>query len=153
MNYAPAPGNLPKGLAIASMVLGILSLVGCCLWPISGPIGVVAVALGFMAKSKADSGTGGGKGMAIAGLVCGIIGTLLSATLFVFFLIGRSAGEEGGFMYEFQKSFQEEMEKQQQNQSERELVPDPEGEQPDEDMDSTSGMVEPPELPMRSWLC
>ena len=49
-----------KGLSIASMVLGIVSLVLCCIVYISVPCALLA-----MKK--------GGKGMAIAGLVLGII--------------------------------------------------------------------------------
>lgn len=59
-----------KGLAIASMVLGIVALVlSCCLYFISIPCAVISVILaGISLKGGRD-----GKGMAIAGLVCSII--------------------------------------------------------------------------------
>lgn len=82
-NY-PAPGisvysnTLPRtsGLAIASLVLGILVLcgIGSLLATIFG-----AVSLGQISRSN---GTLTGKGMAVAGLVLGIIGLGLFAFLF-----------------------------------------------------------------------
>lgn len=80
----PAPGisvysnTLPRtsGLAVASLVLGILVLcgIGSLLATIFG-----AVSLGQIARSN---GTLTGKGMAVAGLVLGIIGLGLFAFLF-----------------------------------------------------------------------
>lgn len=59
------------GLAIASMVLGIVSLViSCCIPYVTFIASLLAVIFGGVSLSKKM----GGKGMAIAGLVCGIIG-------------------------------------------------------------------------------
>lgn len=58
------------GLAIASMVLGIVALVlSCCLWYVSVPCAVVGVILGAVSLQ----GNYSGRGMAIAGLVCSIV--------------------------------------------------------------------------------
>ncbi|WP_187350579.1 DUF4190 domain-containing protein [Glycomyces terrestris] len=74
--YGP---QLPKGQAIASMVLGIIGVGILCL-PIpyvSGIIslgcGVTAAILGGIAMKKINQGLAGGKGQAITGLVLGII--------------------------------------------------------------------------------
>jgi uncharacterized membrane protein YphA (DoxX/SURF4 family) len=78
------PGQpLSQGLATASLVCGILSLIGCCLWPVSGPLAVVAIVLGFVALGKAKSNPAayGGKGMAKSGLIIGFLGLL--ATLVI----------------------------------------------------------------------
>ena len=56
-----------KGLSIASMVLGIVSLVLCCIVYISVPCALLAIIFAEVGMKK------GGKGMAIAGLVLGII--------------------------------------------------------------------------------
>lgn len=64
--YQPAPqaAQPAKGLAIAALVMGIISFF---LFPVvAGPLGVV---FGGVAKSK-----GNRSGMATAGIVCGIIG-------------------------------------------------------------------------------
>lgn len=66
--YAPAPSRGTNGMAVASMVLGILWLY----WIGS----VLALIFGYVALSqiKATGGTQGGRGMAIAGIVLGWIG-------------------------------------------------------------------------------
>jgi hypothetical protein len=67
---AQAQGN---GMAVASMVLGITSIVFC--WWGLATLAQVVLALVFSIRGiqKANAGAGG-KGMAIAGLVCGLIG-------------------------------------------------------------------------------
>lgn len=62
-----------SGLATASMVLGIVSLVFFCAWYLAFPCAVVAIVLGAVAKSKTNRGLATGSGMATAGIVCGII--------------------------------------------------------------------------------
>lgn len=63
------PQNQSKGLSIASMVLGIVSLVFFCFAYICIPCGIVAIILGGVALATKKAG----KGMAIAGLVCAVI--------------------------------------------------------------------------------
>jgi len=74
--YLPAPQQLPaaappkstNGLAIASMVLGILWVY----WIGS----ILALIFGYVAKGQIDAAGGaqGGRGMAIAGIVLGWVG-------------------------------------------------------------------------------
>lgn len=72
------------GMGIASMVLGICSLVlSCCLPYVPFFLALVAVILGGVTLAKKK----GGKGMAIAGLVCGIIALIPSLIV----LIGGAA--------------------------------------------------------------
>lgn len=92
---APAqmiPGQVPsQGLAIGSMVCGILAFIGCCAWYFAGPLALVAVVLGHIAisKNKANPAANGGKGMARTGLILGYLG-LLGAALFAAFSIWAS---------------------------------------------------------------
>ena len=66
--YGGAPqGGESKGMAIASMVCGSVSVVICCGEYVSIPLGSIAVVLGVLSIKKGQ----GGKGMAIAGIVCG----------------------------------------------------------------------------------
>lgn len=63
-----------SGLAIASMVLGIVAIcLSCCYYYVSLPCAVIGLILGGVALSKVKAGTGEGKGMAITGLVLSII--------------------------------------------------------------------------------
>ena len=84
MSYPSAPPPGPPqsiGLSVASMVLGIISLVIFCFWYISIPLAIIAIVLGVIGMKS------GGKGMAIAGLVCGIV----TIALVVLLLIGGLA--------------------------------------------------------------
>ncbi len=79
--------NNKKGWCIASLVLGIISIVFFCLWNISIPCGVLAIIFGIAGiKSKS-------KGMAISGLITGAIGLLISMTIVIFiFVFGIASG-------------------------------------------------------------
>ena len=96
--YAPGGyGNPPaSGMAVASMVLGILALplglMSICLWWIAVPMTVTGVILGHVARSHARQGRAGGASMAMAGLVCGYIAlglTALSLIMWFFIFIQR----------------------------------------------------------------
>lgn len=75
-NNAPKEG---KGLAIASMVLGIVGILSVCVI-IGGPIGLVGLVLGIVALVKGTSGPG----FAVAGIVL----SALTVIAFIFILIG-----------------------------------------------------------------
>lgn len=67
------------GLAVASMVLGIVSLVfACCIPYVPVIAAIVGLILGIVSLKK----NAGGKGMAIAGVVCSII-ALIPAVLII----------------------------------------------------------------------
>lgn len=71
-----------KGLSIASMVLGIISVVLFCIWYISVPCAILAIIFGIVGMKK------GGRGMGIAGLVLGIVALAILAIIYLLALIG-----------------------------------------------------------------
>jgi len=73
---APEDGSGGNGMAIASLVLGIVSIVLFCGIYISVPCGVLAIIFGILAIKK-----NAGKGMATAGLIMGIIGVALTVII------------------------------------------------------------------------
>ena len=86
--YNPPPGGSAngyygqppsQGFGIASMVCGILALVTCCIWCLSVPLGIVSIVLGILQIQKKTA-----KGMAIAGIVCSVIGILLTALISIY---------------------------------------------------------------------
>ena len=81
--YVPDPGYRPaaSGLAIASMVCGIVSVLTFCAWYLAVPAAVVALVLGGVAKGRIKRGEAGGNGMATAGIVCGSVALVLSLLL------------------------------------------------------------------------
>lgn len=74
-----------KGFSIASMVLGIISLVLLCIWYISLPCSILAIIFSIVGMKK------GGKGMAIAGLVTGIVAICLYVLIFVVAFAGAAS--------------------------------------------------------------
>lgn len=71
-----------SGAAIASMILGIISLIG---WIIPGAAWCAVLAIIFAIVGL--GGNKGGKGMAVAGLVCGLIGAI---PLFILIFAGAA---------------------------------------------------------------
>lgn len=75
------------GLNIASLVLGIVSIVLWCMWYISIPCSILALIFGIIGIKKH------GKGLAIAGLVTGVISLVIWVLLFAFaFMFGFVEG-------------------------------------------------------------
>lgn len=81
-NYNQMPAQQGgSGLAIASMVLGIVALVlSCCIYFVSIPCALIGLILGAVALSKKTPG----KGMAIAGLVCSIISIIPAVIVIIY---------------------------------------------------------------------
>jgi hypothetical protein len=82
MNYSTPGASKPAGLAIASMVLGIVSLL-FCIWYIAIPCGILAIVFGIIAGNKAKTGEGGGAGMAKAGFIMGCIGLAIDIIIVI----------------------------------------------------------------------
>ena len=82
---APAPAGDKKGLAIASLVLGILSLCGSLLWFCGVPISIVVIVLGFLAMKST------GRGLAIGGLILSAVGLLLAIVLAILGVVATPA--------------------------------------------------------------
>lgn len=91
-------GALPNsGKAVAALVLGIVSILGCTAYGlpslVCGPLAIY-----FAQAAKKDMREGAvnpsGRGMATAGFVCGLIGTILAGVgllaFIAFFVIGLS---------------------------------------------------------------
>jgi hypothetical protein len=91
--FQPPPagvGGQNKTLPIVSLVLGILSI--CCY--ISPLTGIAALITGFLAirNINADPNTYGGKGLAIAGMICGGIFLLIGVVYYILILVGVASG-------------------------------------------------------------
>lgn len=92
--YAPQAPMAPKnGLGIASLITAIVSLPAALSVFGGFLLGVVAVILGFVGYSRAKRGEANNGGVAIAGIVLGVVGIILSALVIAlgvwgFFKIG-----------------------------------------------------------------
>lgn len=84
-----------QGMAIAGMVLGIISLVCCCTGYIALVLGIVGFVLSLIVLIQKKPG----KGMAIAGIICSAVAVI---SIVVLMAIGRSVSTE-----ELQRMLQE----------------------------------------------
>jgi len=92
----PAPyggaGYMPvrtDGLAIGALITGVLSIL-CSFVCIGIIIGPAAAVMGFISNQRIKQmpGTLGGGGLALAGIITGIIGTVLTIIFITLYVIG-----------------------------------------------------------------
>lgn len=87
-----------NNLAITSMVLGIVSLPLICLYYLGVPVGIAAFITGLIARRqiKESAGAQSGNGMAITGIVTGLISGVVFliavGTIVILALLGPSIG-------------------------------------------------------------
>ena len=99
--YPPAvpPSNEGDKFAVASLILGILSVVTCCSIFISIICGIIGLILGIVGKSK------GAGGMAVAGILLSVFGILLSIIGCILAFTGNSFYINYGFDELFNDSY------------------------------------------------
>ncbi|MEV6184142.1 DUF4190 domain-containing protein, partial [Streptomyces sp. NPDC052015] len=89
--HAGAPGYgwpgmpLPpsNGMGTAALVLGIISTVVFCLWPLAIVMGVLSVVFGVIGRRRARRGEATNAGQALAGIICGAVGIVLGVAFMV----------------------------------------------------------------------
>jgi hypothetical protein len=81
--YGTAPRREPRnGLGIAALVLGILALL-TGLFVVGAAFGLAAIVLGVLGRSRAKRGEATNGGMALAGIILGVLGVLLTVLVLV----------------------------------------------------------------------
>lgn len=80
-----------RGLATASLVLGIISVALAVFWPIAIILGILAIVFGSVALSKIKQGQAGGKGSAKAGIITGSVGIFLALIVLVVTIVALPA--------------------------------------------------------------
>ncbi|MBQ2800167.1 MAG: DUF4190 domain-containing protein [Lachnospiraceae bacterium] len=84
-NYTPQPEQPQKdpghGLAIASLVLGILSILSCCCTYLAIILGVVGIVLAIISKSKSLAGKM--ETMATVGMILSILGVVIAVGMII----------------------------------------------------------------------
>ncbi len=90
-NGAPAS----SGKATASMICGIVSLVGWCVaGPLMVPVAIVGLVLGFMSMNSAN------KGFAVTGIITSAISIVLGVVIVIFGVALFAEMEEQGVTFE-----------------------------------------------------
>lgn len=97
-NHNQMPSQQPSGdygLSIASMVLGVISIVLYCLPGVCFLCGIISIVFGGISVA----GKKPGKGMAVAGLVCGIVGI----SFFILFRIIEVSLKHFDYLFQYEK--------------------------------------------------
>ncbi|KGI68189.1 DUF4190 domain-containing protein [Mycolicibacterium rufum] len=84
----PPPASVPRnGLGTTALILAIIGIVLC--WSIAGGIilGLCAVIIGFVARGRVKRGEATNGGVAIAGIVLGVV-AIIAALVFIPIYIG-----------------------------------------------------------------
>ena len=102
----PRTSGYNNPLAIGSLVSGLASVVitfSCfCCGPLAlagGITSIVAIVLGVIALSQIKAGNGDGRGLAIAGIICGAIVVLLMVVAIAFFAVAQQQGNMNKFQW------------------------------------------------------
>ncbi|MFJ8694083.1 DUF4190 domain-containing protein [Streptomyces roseolilacinus] len=93
--WGPGPAN---GLGIASMVVGIVSLVTCFMYGLGIVLGILALIFGIIGRKRVQRGEANNGGMATAGIVTGAVGIVLGALVLgaMIWAIVQSTEKDGG---------------------------------------------------------
>lgn len=75
----PVPGP-QNGMGIASLVLGIVGLLGCCTLVPS----ILALVFGIIGRKKVAQGVATNGGMATAGMILGIVGIVAGIVYWIY---------------------------------------------------------------------
>ena len=108
---APNPSQ-STGMAVASLICGVMSIVLLCFWFISIPLGIVAIVLAVVVRGKIARGEAGGAGLAKAGMITGIIGAVLSLLLTIATFAGLNM--LGDWAQRQQQQYEQQQQQQQQ---------------------------------------
>ncbi|MFI5762936.1 DUF4190 domain-containing protein [Streptomyces sp. NPDC051563] len=104
--YPGYPGYAPKsnGFGITALVLGIIAVVSCYFGLL---FGVPAVIFGVLARGKAKRGEADNGGMALAGIITGAVGIVISCVFIALFIfIGMSENGDSDYDSEFSSPYE-----------------------------------------------
>jgi hypothetical protein len=92
---APMQQSQTNVMAIIALVLGIVGIPLVCCYGIGAALGIAGIVLGLLGMKKAPELGGNGRGMALAGAICGGVAVLIAVGLWVLvFALGM-----GSFTY------------------------------------------------------
>jgi hypothetical protein len=93
-------GQKSNGLAVASMVVSICGLVLVACYGAGGLLGLIGAVLGHVAQRQIRERGEGGRGMALAGIICGWIALGLGVIVFALIVVAIVyASNHPGYTY------------------------------------------------------
>ncbi|WP_067508717.1 DUF4190 domain-containing protein [Actinoplanes sp. TFC3] len=97
--YSPYTGirRPTDGLAIASLVVSIVSVLGLCAWWIGGVLGILGAIFGHVARRRMRTTGASGAGMALAGIIIGwvVAAIAIIGAVVVVIALAHDSGSSG----------------------------------------------------------
>lgn len=120
--YQEQPSKGGAGLAIASLVIGILAFFGSFI-VLGGLLALIGLVLGIVAAGRAKKGRATGRGIAITGIILNLLAIVISVLIGVFIgsIFGQAqnyaecvtdAGDDQAAVQQCQRDFEDELENQ-----------------------------------------
>jgi hypothetical protein len=82
------PATRPvEGLAIASLAVSCVSVLGLCFYGLGGALGIAGAVLGHIATGRIKTNGNQGSGMALAGIIVGWITTTIAAVVAILLVV------------------------------------------------------------------
>lgn len=86
--YVPSqPANPNNGMAIGSLVCGIVGILLCCCCGVGAIVGAVGIVLAVLSRKQND---GKFSGLAMAGLICSIVAVVFGAGYLIYSMVFSS---------------------------------------------------------------
>ncbi|WP_329401976.1 DUF4190 domain-containing protein [Streptomyces melanogenes] len=84
-----------NGFGTTALVLGIISVVLFCMWGLGIILGILALVFGFLGRGRAKRGQATNGGQALAGIILGAVGIVVSG-VFLGLMIWAVVNDEDG---------------------------------------------------------
>jgi len=88
--YATPGQGQNNTFGLISMIVGIISIPLVCCWILGVPASIAAIILGIVGRQKASNGEASNGGQALAGLICGGVGLLISVASLVLGIVANT---------------------------------------------------------------
>ncbi|MFI1172982.1 DUF4190 domain-containing protein [Streptomyces melanogenes] len=85
-----------NGFGTTALVLGIVSVVLFCLWGLGIILGILALIFGFLGRGRAKRGQATNGGQALAGIILGAVGIVVSGVFLGLMIWAVTNDEDGG---------------------------------------------------------
>jgi hypothetical protein len=107
--HSYTPPKTGNGKATAALVLGILAIVMFWTSIFDAVLVILALIFGFIALREVNSRRSGGKGMAVAGLICAAVGAILAIvwTVYILSAVNKCGGIDQNNTTGFQQCVQD----------------------------------------------
>jgi hypothetical protein len=100
-SVSPGARSTTDGVALAAMIVGILSLLFAWFPVLGGLGGAIALILGFVGRSRVRSGTSAGAGQALTGIITGAIAVVINLLVVAAAVAFFGGGTFGGVISEY----------------------------------------------------